>query len=76
MLLASVSDVFGYRFLVKRQRNTAAALAAFTNNTSRNSPEIGADGFTVSDARSALDRRILLQCIAQGIYTLPPMPNL
>ena len=71
VLLASVSDVFGYRFLMKRQRYTEQALIGFTADQARKSPEIGADGFPVSDARSVLDRRILLRCIREGIYTIP-----
>lgn len=76
VLLVSVSDVIGYRFLMNRERNTQSALATFVANQTSASPEVGANGLPVSDLRSALDRRILLQCIAQGIYALPPVPDL
>ena len=76
VMLVSISDAIGYRFLMQREHNTQIALAAFLTNEASASPEIGANGIPVSDLRSALDRRILLECIAQGIYKLPPAPDL
>lgn len=76
VLMVSMSDVIGYRFLMRRERNTQHALAAFVAGETSASPELGANGIPASDLRSALDKGILLKCIAQGIYKLPPAPDL
>ncbi len=68
----SVSDVFGYRFLSVRQRSTQSALAGFEADPAHHVPEVSAIGVPIAGEEPELARRILVQCLAEGLYTLPP----
>lgn len=72
MLFCGVSDVFGYRYLERRQFRVAQGLDAYAKDSARTAPEISITGEPFAGPEPEFTRETLNDSIRAGIYTLPP----
>ena len=71
ILFALVSDVFGYRFLVKRQQRVELGLNLYAAHPETQSPEISFSGEPIAGEEPAFARAVLTEALAHHIYRLP-----
>ncbi|MGI4829871.1 MAG: hypothetical protein ACRYFU_17000 [Janthinobacterium lividum] len=73
ILFCGVSDVFGYRYLERRQRRVAQGLNAFASDPERTAPEISITGEPFAGPEPEFTREVLNESIKADIFTLPPV---
>lgn len=71
VLFALGSDIFGYRYLVKRQRRVALGLDQFAADPARNSPEISLNGEPFAGTEPEFARAVLVEAVRLRVYALP-----
>jgi hypothetical protein len=72
ILLCTVSDIFGYRFLTNRQRRVEAGFNQYAADPAHNPPMVSLTDTPLPPQEPEACRHILNRAIAAGIYTLPP----
>ena len=73
MLFCGISDLFGYRYLMRRQQRVAEGLNEYVANPAKNPPEISIMGEPFAGLEPEFTREVLTESLRVGIYTLPPV---
>jgi hypothetical protein len=71
ILLSASGDLFGYKFLVRRQTAVETGLNSYAADPQHNVPEVSMDGSVITSGEPSFARKVLTQAIELRLYKLP-----